>query len=113
MLLDKLAKAFADGGYQLRPFLKLLVESTAYQLSSGYEGDWSPDYIPLFARHREVSMGPQHADPWEHVPVVEARDVIFEECQRGDEQQRFVQGNVVAIASENALDRITGIILGY
>src|SRR6266566_2206327 len=51
VLLDKLAKAFADGGYQLRPFLKLLVESTAYQLSSGYEGDWSPDYIPLFARH--------------------------------------------------------------
>src|SRR5437773_840747 len=51
VLLDKLAKAFADGGYQLRPFLRLLVESNAYQLSSSYEGDWSPDYIPLFARH--------------------------------------------------------------
>ena len=51
VLLDKLAKAFADGGYQLRPFLQLLVQSTAYQLSSNYEGDWSPEYIPLFARH--------------------------------------------------------------
>jgi hypothetical protein len=51
VLLGKLAKAFADGGYQLRPFLRLLVQSTAYQLSSGYEGDWSPDYIPLYARH--------------------------------------------------------------
>jgi len=50
-LLDKLAQAFVDGGYQLRPFLKLLVQSTAYQLSSSYDGDWTPEYIPLFARH--------------------------------------------------------------
>src|SRR6266567_25817 len=50
-LLDKLAKEFADDGYQLRPFLKTLVQSTAYQLSSSYQGDWTPEYIPLFARH--------------------------------------------------------------
>jgi len=50
-LLDKLAKELADDGYQLRPFLKTLVQSTAYQLSSSYQGDWTPEYIPLFARH--------------------------------------------------------------
>jgi hypothetical protein len=50
-LLDKLATEFVNGGYQLRPFLKLLAQSTAYQLSSNYDGDWTPDYIPLFARH--------------------------------------------------------------
>jgi hypothetical protein len=50
-LLEKLAREFADGGFQLRPFLKLLAESSAYQLSSHYEGEWTPDLIPLFARH--------------------------------------------------------------
>src|SRR5262249_54405650 len=37
--------------FQLRPFLRLMAQSSAYQLSSQYDGDWSPDYIPLFARH--------------------------------------------------------------
>jgi Protein of unknown function (DUF1553)/Protein of unknown function (DUF1549) len=50
-LLQRLAKHFVDRGFQLRPFLETLVRSTAYQLSSSYEGDWSPEYIPLFARH--------------------------------------------------------------
>ena len=49
--LEKLAKQFVDGDYQLRPFLRTLVQSTAYQLSSSYQGDWTPEYIPLFARH--------------------------------------------------------------
>jgi len=49
-LLDKLAKEFVDQGYQLRPLLKILVQSSAYQLSSRYEAEWNPDLIPLFAR---------------------------------------------------------------
>jgi Protein of unknown function (DUF1553)/Protein of unknown function (DUF1549) len=51
VLLDKLANEFVKQGFQLRPFLRLLVQSSAYQMSSHYDGDWSPDYIPLFARH--------------------------------------------------------------
>lgn len=50
-LLDKLAKEFIDQGYQLRPLLKVLAQSSAYQLSSRYEAEWTPDLIPLFARH--------------------------------------------------------------
>jgi len=50
-LLEKLADEFVRQDYQLRPLLKILVESSAYQLSSRYEGDWTPEYIPLFARH--------------------------------------------------------------
>jgi len=50
-LLDKLATEFVNSGYQLRPLLRLLTTSSAYQLSSKYEGNWTPDMIPLFARH--------------------------------------------------------------
>jgi hypothetical protein len=50
-LLEKLAGAFVDNNYQLRPFLRLLAQSTAYQLSSRYEAEWNPTYVPLFARH--------------------------------------------------------------
>jgi hypothetical protein len=50
-LLERLADAFAGNGFHLRPFLKLLVQSSAYQLSSRYDGDWKLDYVPLFARH--------------------------------------------------------------
>lgn len=49
-LLEKLARNFADGDFHLRPFLRTLVQSNAYQLSSRYEGNWSAEYIPLFAR---------------------------------------------------------------
>jgi hypothetical protein len=50
-LLDKLADEFVRQGYQLRPLLRLLAQSSAYQLSSHYDDTWSPNYIPLFARH--------------------------------------------------------------
>jgi hypothetical protein len=51
VLLQKLAKAWADQGYKLRPLIKLIAESNAYQLSSRYNGDWSLSWVPLFARH--------------------------------------------------------------
>lgn len=50
-LLQKLAGAFADSDYSLREFMRTLVQSSAYQLSSRYDGEWKLDYVPLFARH--------------------------------------------------------------
>ena len=51
VLLEKLAKYLAQSGYDLRGFLQLLTQSSAYQLSSRYDGDWTLQYVPLFARH--------------------------------------------------------------
>src|SRR5260370_27160106 len=51
MLLEKLAKNFVDSGYNLREFIRPIVQSSAYQLSSRYDGDWKVDYVPLQARH--------------------------------------------------------------
>jgi hypothetical protein len=50
-LLDQLANEFVKQGYQLRPLLRMIAQSSAYQLSSHYDDTWSPNYIPLFARH--------------------------------------------------------------
>lgn len=50
-LLDKLARAFVENNTDLRAFVRLLVQSSAYQLSSSYEGEWKFEYVTLFARH--------------------------------------------------------------
>ncbi len=50
-LLEKLAAELARGEFRLRPFLRTLVQSSAYQLDSHYGGTWKLDYVTLFARH--------------------------------------------------------------
>jgi hypothetical protein len=49
-LLEKLARDFVDQGYSLPKLVKLIASSSAYQLSSRYDGDWKLEYVPLFAR---------------------------------------------------------------
>ncbi len=51
LLLEKLANYVRDNDYNLRETLRFLASSTAYQLSSRYEGDWNITQAPLFARH--------------------------------------------------------------
>jgi len=50
-LLDRLANEAVARDFQLKDFMRILVQSSAYQLSSRYDGDWNIDSIPLFARH--------------------------------------------------------------
>ena len=51
VLLEKLAKYLRNDNFGLRGFLRLIAQSSAYQLSSRYDGDWQLEYVPLFARH--------------------------------------------------------------
>jgi hypothetical protein len=50
-LLVKLAQFFDSSNGSLRETLRKIVESSAYQLSARYNGAWTPDQAPLFARH--------------------------------------------------------------
>ncbi|MBM3812611.1 MAG: DUF1553 domain-containing protein [Acidimicrobiia bacterium] len=50
-LLRLLANALAESNYNLREYVRLVAESTAYQLSSRYDGEWNVTSVPLFARH--------------------------------------------------------------
>ncbi|MBI1791873.1 MAG: DUF1553 domain-containing protein [Acidobacteria bacterium] len=71
-LLDRLAREFVDMNYQLRPFLRLLAQSTAYQLSSRYDDAWNPSYVPLFARHYARRLEGEEI----HDAIVKATEVL-------------------------------------
>jgi streptogramin lyase len=49
-LLNAMAADFAQNGFHFRRFLKTVMKSSAYQLSSRFDGDWKPDYVPYYAR---------------------------------------------------------------
>ncbi len=49
-LLDALATYFKEHNYSLRSVIKLIAESSTYQLSSGFEGEWKAPYAKYFAR---------------------------------------------------------------
>ena len=50
-LLEDLARVLREENFNLREFLRLLVQSSAYQLSSRYDAAWDLTKVPLFARH--------------------------------------------------------------
>jgi hypothetical protein len=50
-LLEELGREFAAGGYSLKQLMRLIARSSAYQLSSRYDGQWKESYTPYFARH--------------------------------------------------------------
>ncbi|MEP7366336.1 MAG: DUF1549 domain-containing protein [Acidobacteriota bacterium] len=50
-LLEDLAQQMRDGNFNLREFLRVIAQSSAYQLSSRYDAAWDVTKVPLFARH--------------------------------------------------------------
>lgn len=51
-LLERLAEDFRENGYDLRHLMKRITNSSAYQLSSYYSGNWKPEFDEYFARHK-------------------------------------------------------------
>ena len=49
-LLEDLADFFIRNNYQLKPLIRQMLASDAYQLSSRYEGEWQPVYVRYFAK---------------------------------------------------------------
>lgn len=50
-LLEQLAEFLKAYDYNLRGFLRALAQSTAYQFSTRYAGEWKYEYVNSFARH--------------------------------------------------------------
>jgi hypothetical protein len=50
-LLDALAMDFAANGFRLKHLMRTIARSSAYQLSSRFDGEWRESYTPYFARH--------------------------------------------------------------
>ena len=49
-LLDQLAAEFRESDFSLRSLFRTICNSSAYQLSASFPGDWHPDYTIYFAR---------------------------------------------------------------
>jgi hypothetical protein len=50
-LLDQLATQALYSNFNFKDYMRMLVQSTSYQLSSRYDATWNINDIPLFARH--------------------------------------------------------------
>ena len=49
-LLDALAKDFQKSNFSFKHLVKTILKSSAYQLSSRFEGEWKPEYASYYAR---------------------------------------------------------------
>ena len=49
-LLDELARDFRQHGFSLKHLMRRIARSSAYQLSSRFDGQWEERYTPYFAR---------------------------------------------------------------
>jgi len=49
-LLDALAQDFIDNGYSFKHLVRTILQSSAYQLSSRFPGEWRDSYAPYYAR---------------------------------------------------------------
>jgi len=50
-LLEALAKDFQAHNFGLRYLIRLIANSSTYQLSSHFDGEWKESYAPYFAKH--------------------------------------------------------------
>ncbi|MBI3682964.1 MAG: DUF1553 domain-containing protein [Acidobacteria bacterium] len=49
-LLDAMARDFQQSGYRFRKLMRTILNSSAYQLSSRFDGQWQDRYAPYYAR---------------------------------------------------------------
>ena len=57
-LLDALARDFQASGFSFRHLVRTIANSSAYQLSSQFHGDWKPEYGRYFARRNVKMLSP-------------------------------------------------------
>ncbi len=55
-LMEALASDFIASNYSIKHLVRMIAQSSAYQLSSNYEGTWKPEYAVLFAKHQPRRM---------------------------------------------------------
>ena len=57
-LLDELARDFQKSGFSFRHLVRTITNSSAYQLSSRFEGEWKPEYARYYARRFVKMLSP-------------------------------------------------------
>lgn len=59
-LLDALGRDFREHNFDLRRLLAMITKSSAYQLSSRFEGEWKPQYASYYARRLVRRLPAEH-----------------------------------------------------
>lgn len=49
-LLDAMANDFREHAYSFKHFIRTVMKSSAYQMSSRFDGEWRETYVPYYAR---------------------------------------------------------------
>ena len=57
-LLDELARDFQKSDFSFKHLVRTIVSSSAYQLSSKFDGEWKPEYGRYFARRYVKMLSP-------------------------------------------------------
>ncbi len=70
-LLEDLGNCFADQRFSLRSLMKVITQSSAYQLSSHFDSEWQASFSPYFARHYVRMLSSEEL----HDAIVEATGV--------------------------------------
>ena len=70
-LLEDLGDYFVDNGFSLRSLMRVITQSSAYQLSSHFDAEWQASYTPYFARHYVCMLSSEGL----HDAIVEATGV--------------------------------------
>jgi hypothetical protein len=86
-LLDALARDFAARRFSLKQLMRTIARSSAYQLSSRFDGEWKESYTPYFARHYVRLLSAEQV----HDAVCQATEV-FGDYPRKD----YVYGSAIA-----------------
>jgi hypothetical protein len=66
-LLDSLADYFVANNYSVKEVLRLLANSSAYQLSSRYDGQWRPEFTRYFAKHQPRRLAAE--EMWDAISI--------------------------------------------
>jgi hypothetical protein len=62
-LMDALAEDFRANNFSIQHLIKTIMKSSAYQLSTRFDGEWKDAYIPYYARRfSRVLTGPEITD---------------------------------------------------
>lgn len=86
-LLDALAGSFAKQRFSLKQLMRTIARSSAYQLSSRFDGAWKEAYTPYFARHYVRLLSAEQV----HDAIAQATQV-FGDYKRND----YVYGHALA-----------------
>jgi hypothetical protein len=99
-LLETLAQNFRQSGYNLRSLISTIVNSSAYQLSSQYGGEWKLEYVPYFARKYVRRLDAEEV----HDAILKATGILPTMAFNG---QPAKEGYVITDDANNEIRRVT------